>query len=283
MIRYIRVLLGTLIFALSFNIFLAPDSLAATGVSGLSLVVNHFVNIDTSIFILVVNTFLILLSFIFLGKDATIKTILGSLLVPIFMKLTSNITSYIDISGVDLLIKSIIGGITSGYGLGLVFKSGYTTGGTDIIDAIVVKYLHMSMDNAIIMVDGIVVLLSGCVFGLEHLIYAIIILVLIGNFSNRFMLGINDDKVMFITSDKYQEIKTFLTKNYHYGITMLEATGGFSMKKRKVLMVSIRFSFYVEIRDAILAIDPDCFISVCDSYETVYINKERRKRQKKLV
>ena len=140
--RWISFLTGIFIVAFSFNLFCVPNNLASSGIGGLSIVVGNFIDIDKSLFVGVVNIFLIIISYVFLGKSNTYKTIVGSLVYPVFLKITSSITGYIDLSGVDLLIKAVMGGIITGYGLGLVFKPGYTTGGTDIIEAILVKYLR---------------------------------------------------------------------------------------------------------------------------------------------
>ena len=279
--KWIKFILGITIVAFSFNLFCVPDNLASTGIGGLSIVINNFIKIDTSLFVGVVNIFLIILSFIFLGKDDTYKTILGALIYPIMLKLTSYITGLIDLSSVDLLIKAIIGGIINGVGLGMVFKTGYTTGGTDIIESILGKYLKISMDKAIIMVDGIVVVLTGLVFGVEHLIYAFVILIFQSIYSNQFMLGIKEDKILYINSHKNKEIRKFLSETYNYGITILKGRGGYSNRSNDILVVSIKSKFYLEIKEVILLIDNKAFITVCDSYETVYINKEERKNKKK--
>ena len=279
--KWIKFILGITIVAFSFNLFCVPDNLASTGIGGLSIVINNFIKIDTSLFVGVANIFLIILSFIFLGKNDTYKTILGALIYPIMLKLTSYITGLIDLSSVDLLIKAIIGGIINGVGLGMVFKTGYTTGGTDIIESILGKYLKISMDKAIIMVDGIVVVLTGLVFGVEHLIYAFVILIFQSIYSNQFMLGIKEDKILYINSHKNKEIRKFLSETYNYGITILKGRGGYSNRSNDILVVSIKSKFYLEIKEVILLIDNKAFITVCDSYETVYVNKEERKNKKK--
>ena len=258
--KWLKFIVGVTLVAFSFNLFCVPDNLASTGVGGLSIVVNNFIAIDTSLFVGIINISLIILSFIFLGKEDTYKTIFGALIYPVMLKLTSYITSLIDLSSVDLLVKAVMGGIINGYGLGMVFKTGYTTGGTDIIEAIVCKYLKVSMDKAIIMIDGMVVALTGLVFGLEHLIYAFVILIFQSIYSNQFMLGIKEDKILYINSRKNKEIRN---------------------KSNDILVVSIKSKFYLEIKEVILLIDDKAFITVCDSYETVYINKEERKNKKK--
>lgn len=279
--RWISFLTGLFIVAFSFNLFCVPDSLASSGIGGLSIVVSNFIDIDKSLFVGAINVFLIIISYIFLGKDNTIKTVVGSLIYPVFLKITSLFTGYINLSEVDLLIKAVVGGIVTGYGLGLVFKSGYTTGGTDIIEAILCKYLKISMDRAILLVDGIVVILSGIVFGFEHLIYALVLLIFQSIYSNQFMLGLKEDKVLYINSKKNKEITKFLKETYNYGITILNGKGGFTKESNPILVVAIRYNFYLEIKEAIMLIDPRAFITVCNSYETIYIDKDERKKLRK--
>ena len=126
-----------------------------------------------------------------------------------------------------------------------------------------------------------IVNLTGLVFGLEHLIYAFVILIFQSIYSNQFMLGIKEDKILYINSRKNKEIRKFLSETYNYGITILKGKGGFSNKSNDILVVSIKSKFYLEIKEVILLIDDKAFITVCDSYETVYINKEERKNKKR--
>ena len=279
--KYVWLVVGTLMVAISFNLFFVPNDLAATGVSGLAIILSSFFNISPLYFIYVVNIILIGVSFVFLGWEDTRGTILGSILVPIFMSLTSNISLVIDLRDVDILIKAVIGGLVSGYGCGIIFKNGFTTGGTDIIESIISKYFKIPLSKAMIMVDGMIVCLCGFVFGVEHMIYALIILVLISLCSNRFMFGINDDKILFITSKKYDEIRRYIISRYHYGVTIMDGEGGYSKVHEKILMCSIKASFYVEIMQAIKVIDSEAFVSVVNSYETGYLDKERRKKLRK--
>ena len=172
------------------------------------------------------------------------------------------------------------GGVLSGVGYGLIFKAGYTTGGTDILDQIVTKYYKVPIGTSIILVDGVIVILGGIVFGVESLLYSVIILFLISVFSTRKSLELNEDKVFYVITDKYEYIKKYLLEKYNYGITIFDIKGGYSNKKQKMIMCSLKTEYYYEIKEAIKSIDEDAFIIITDSYDTVYIDKERRKRAK---
>ena len=278
--RYITFFTGLLIVALAFNLFLLPNNFAAIGTSGLSIIFNQLYQIDTSLFVLIANIILLGVSFIFLGKETTYKSILGSILFPVFMSLTSFLVKYLDTTEMDTFIAAIAGGALSGIGYGIIFKAGFTTGGTDILDQIVTKYYQVPIGTSIILVDGLIVFASLFIFGVESFIYSAIILLLISIFSTRKSLGLNEDKVFYIITNKVATLKKYLFDNYNYGITIFDTKGGFSNKNKRMIMCSIKTSYYFEIKNAIKNIDPEAFIVITDSYDTVYINKEVRKRAK---
>lgn len=277
---YFNLILGIIIGAIAFNVFLEPYNLAATDVSGLAVIFNRIYNVDIFTFIMIGNLLLLIASFLVLGKKATINTILGSVLSPIVIYLTSPITKYIDLSSIDHIVIAIIGGILTGIGSGLVFKSGFTTGGTDILEDILCKYFKMTIGTAILIADGFVVLCGGLTFGLEPMFYSMISLIMIGIFSNRQVIGIGEDKIFLITTKKKREVIKFLTTYYNYGVTIMDANGGYTGRASDFIMCSITSSNYYRIKKEILSIDPDSFMVIVDSYDTSYIEKEKRKKKK---
>ncbi len=280
--RYGLFIFGLILVTMAFNIFLLPNNFAAIGTSGLSIIFNKIYGMDTSLFVLIANSILLLVSLLFLGKYETIRSILGSILFPIFMSLTGMITRYIDTSDMEIIVSAVAGGFLSGVGYGLIFKAGFTTGGTDILDQIVTKYYQVPIGTSIILVDGLIVLAGGFVFGIESLIYSIIILFLISIFSTRKSLGLNEDKVFYIITNKVNVVKKYLLDNYNYGVTIFDTKGGFSKKDKKVIMCSIKTEYYYALKNAVKDIDPHAFVVITDSYDTVYINKEKRRKNKRL-
>ena len=131
--------------AISFNLFISPNDIVFGGVSGLSIIINKYFSMDKPLFILISSIFCIILSYIFLGKEKTKLSIVGSILFPILVKLTENIGLFLTIDTSDQLLLAIFGGLIYGFGAGLVFKAGYTTGGTDIINQIFSKYFKTSL------------------------------------------------------------------------------------------------------------------------------------------
>lgn len=189
---------GLFVFACSFTFFLLPNNLVFGGVSGLSIIFKELFNFDTSIFVFVVSLVLLVLSFIFLGKDKTIGSILGSLLLPVYLKLTTLISNYITIDGVELLLSAIFGGLLGGVGIGIVYKGGFTTGGTDIINQIMNKYLKISFGKAMLVVDLLIVVSSIFVFGFNMFIYALVVLFIMTTMTDRVILGVGASKAFYI-------------------------------------------------------------------------------------
>lgn len=264
--KYFTILFGLLLTAIAFNLFLSPYNYVTGGVGGLSIVVHHLVPaINESVFIFIANLVLIVVSYLFLGKEKTRNTILGSLLFPFFVSITKEITSVI-VLDLDPFIVACLGGILSGYGYGLVFQNNYTTGGTDILNQMMEKYFHIPMSKSILYVDGLIVFLGGFTFGVTNLMYSLIALALISYFSNNTQLGINKNRMLYITSSRVEDIRSYLIRE-GYDATILQTQGGYSKRKRKILLSSVHENDYYRIRQDLLKIDPRIFIVVTSAYE----------------
>ena len=264
--KYFTILFGLLLTAIAFNLFLSPYNYVTGGVGGLSIVVHHLVPaINESVFIFIANLVLIVVSYLFLGKEKTRNTILGSLLFPFFVSITKEITSVI-VLDLDPFIVACLGGILSGYGYGLVFQNNYTTGGTDILNQMMEKYFHIPMSKSILYVDGLIVFLGGFTFGVTNLMYSLIALALISYFSNNTQLGINKNRMLYITSSRVEDIRSYLIRE-GYDATILQTQGGYSKRKRKILLSSVYENDYYRIRQDLLKIDSRIFIVVTSAYE----------------
>lgn len=265
--RYIELVIGILIISLAFNIFLLPNNLVFGGVSGLSIIIKEFIPIDPSKFIMISSLILLVVSYIFLGKEKTKGSIIGSILFPIFVDLTANVNQYIQLDTSNLLLAVIFGGIIYGFGAGLVFKAGFTTGGTDIINQILSKYLHVSMGNAMLMSDGLIVLCGGFFFGVTKLMYAIIVIYIIGLITDKVLLGISNSKAFYIITDEDDKIRDYLLNELHHGVTIFNVKGGYTNKKDEVILCVVPTSEYYKVKEGIHEIDSEAFFLVCDAYE----------------
>lgn len=265
--RYTSFILGCLILSIAFNLFLAPNDIVSGGVSGISIILNHIISINRSAFMLITNVFLLILSYRFLGKEKTKRSILGSLLFPVFAELTSNINLILNMDNSDLLLSTLFAGVLYGFGSGMIFKAGFTTGGTDIINQIISKYCKISMGKSILIIDGIIIILSGLVFGPTKIMYSIIVIYLISFISDRVILGVSDSKAFYIITDEEDKIKEYVLKCLNHGVTIFNAKGGFKKEKQTVLLCVLPTKDYYRLKEGIHEIDPDAFFVVTDAYE----------------
>lgn len=264
--RYLFLIIGTLIYATAYNLFFFKNNIVYGGASGISIITKKI--IDPSVMLLILNVFFISLSLLFLGKEKTLDSVLGSILFPIFVKLTVNIGNYIQIDNDNLLLIAIIGGVVIGFASGIIFKSGFTTGGTDILNQIVSKYLKVSIGTSMLMTDGVIVLLGGFFFGWTRVLYALIVLYIINIMVDKVVIGISSNKAVYITTDEDDLICDYLLNELNVGITLIETRGGYTNKKDQIIMCVVPTSLYFELKSGITKIDSKAVILVTDAYQT---------------
>ena len=264
--RYSTFLVGLFLVSVSFNLFLLPQNLIY-GVSGFGVILNKLYQLDPSVVILVGSLILLVLSFILLGKEKTMNSVVGSLLYPIIVKLTVPLVSYITLNIDDALVLTIFGAVISGFGYGLIFKSGFTTGGTDILNQIFAKYFKMSIGNAMFFTDGFIILFGAFALGWDVLMYSIILLYIISIMTDKVILGISESKAFYIITEHETAVKKFITQYLSHGVTVLEGRGGFTGNNKKVIMCIIPTKEYYIAKEGIRSIDENAFFVVTDAYE----------------
>jgi len=188
------------------------------------------------------------------------------LLYPLLVKLTADIGNVIDIGNSEPLLIALFGAVISGFGFGLIFKAGFTTGGMDILNQIISKYGRISMGNAILITDGTIILSSVFVFGWTKLLYSLLTLYIITIMVDKVILGISQSKAFYIITDYETAVKRFISE-LGYGVTEIEARGGYTGNREKVLMCIIPTKQYFMIKEGIAKIDKNAFFIVVDAYE----------------
>ena len=271
--RYVSLVVGLIIYSLSFNLFLQNYDLIPGGVSGIAIVFNKLYNIDTALFILILNFILIIVSYFTLGWSFTKNTIWGAILSPFFIKITSFIPNIIDIKGTEVIFVAILGGILAGYGVGIIYKNGFSNGGTDVIEFTLSKYLKIPINKAIMIVDGLISIIGGLIFGLDKAIYSIIVLLCLSTVSNKLLSGINKSKTFLILSKKHNKIKDLLINEYDTDVTLLKVKGGKLNNDYKIIMTIIKNDNYDKVKKEIKEIDKKAFITITKSYEVYNSNK----------
>lgn len=270
-IKYFQFIIGMIIAAIAFNVFILPCNVVY-GVSGIGVILKHTFNINPAITVFIGDVLLLLLSFLVLGVKKTKGSIIGSLIYPLFIQMAAWIPQYVNISMKEPLLLILFGATLSGLGYGLIFKSGYTTGGTDVLNQIVAKYGHTSIGNAMLFTDGLIIFISIFVFGFSKAMYSIVNLYIVGLITDKMMIGISSSKAFYIITTEEHKIKHFIMDEMGHGVTLLEGNGAFSGNKQKVLMCVIPTREYVIVKEGIHLIDKNAFFVVADAYE-VYGSK----------
>lgn len=266
--RYVMLLIGCLIVAFAFNLFFLRYNIVCFGVSGVSTVLSKF-GVNPSMFILIANLVLLVIAYFFLGVDNVKNQIVGALVYPLFIELTLNITNLIDFGELEMIVIAVIGGVFAGIGSGLIYKSGFSTGGTDVIGCLICKYSKISMGNAMMFVNIVIVAFGKLVFSWEIIMYAVVVAYLISIATDKILLGISNSKAFYIVVDKDKDdmVNDFLVSLPGVGSTIIDASGGYSNDKQTLILAVAPTKMYFVIKEGLKEIDKNIFYLVCDSYE----------------
>ena len=268
-VRYFIFVFGIFLYAFSFNLFYAPYNIVIGGTTGLSLIFREWVGISPSIFVGIVSYTLIIFSFIYLGKDATFKTILGTILYPIFLEVTGRFVVYFDTSLSAMLLIAIYGGVFIGVANGIMLKTGYTTGGFNVIYQIFNKYFKISIGKCILIVNIIILLLGVYVFGVSCALYSIVALYISSMITDKVILGISNTKTFYVITSKPKDVKDLIFNELKHTVTEIDARGGYTNEKKKMLMSVIPTRDYFMFKESIREIDKGAFFLITDTYEVM--------------
>lgn len=273
---YILITIGAFILAGGFVLFIDPHRIAPGGVYGIGIIIHYLTigmfswapeGLPIGTIGLILNIPLTILGIKILGPRFGVKTVVGFLLSSVFIDLLHILLGYAPLVD-DMLLSSIFGGVLIGFGLGLIFKSKATSGGSDIIAMILAKYTRMPLGQLMIYVDSAIVLLALLAFKDWKIpMYSWITIYITGKVIDLTIQGVSYDKTLFIVSDKYEEIRDKIINDLERGGTMIKAEGMYKGQEKKLIFTNVsRREVYV-LRDFIHSIDPEAFITVIDANE----------------
>ncbi|MFW6274024.1 MAG: YitT family protein [Halanaerobium sp.] len=258
-IDYVGITLGSLFIALALTVFLVPNRIAAGGISGLATVIYYITSFPIGITMLAVNIPLFFAGMKIMGASFGFRTIYGILTLSIFTDLLQpHVVSLTD----DLLLASIYGGVLSGIGLGIVFRSRGTTGGTDLIASLINHFTGVTVGEGLLIADGIVVTLAGIFFNFEVALYAAVTIFITSNTIDTVQEGLHFKKGVLIISDKADEINEMIVSDLNRGATRFEAKGGYTGAAKDVLLCVISRTEISELKKAVTDIDKEAFVII---------------------
>lgn len=275
--EYVLLVLGNFIFAAGAVMLVEPYGFAPGGTYGLGMVFHHLWGWETEFAALCMDIPLLIIGFIILGNRFGVKTIVSTVLLPLFMQLLHRVYGYaslIEPAVVEMtayqhqIIASIFGGVVYGIGLGLVYRSHATTGGSDIIAMILRKYTRLSMGICTLIVDCIITLSTVLAFGDWKLpMYSWIIIFVSSRVIDFILEGPKRAKTMMIITAKSEEIRNFIINEMGRGATLIPGKGLFSGEGRDIIYVVLGRREMIRLREEIARTDPAAFINVLDSAE----------------
>ena len=277
----LMVILGNLLYTFSIKLFLLPANLISCGTTGLALVVNHFTQIPMTGFILVFNMVMLAVGWMILGRKFAMTTILSSILYPVFLEILNRVMGDVVITE-SILLNVIFAGIGLGGSLGIVIRSGASTGGMDIPPLILKKFFHIPISASLWVFDFCIMLSQAAFHPLEDLLYGVLLLIVISIALNKVMLLGTSRTEVKIVSARSEEIRQAILSRVDRGVTMLYGQGGYGRQDTEVILSVVSNYELPKIQQLARSIDPDCFMIISQVTEVwgrgfSYGKKEVRK------
>jgi uncharacterized membrane-anchored protein YitT (DUF2179 family) len=259
---YLMIFIGTVLYGFGFNGFILSNEIVTGGVSGISALIFFATSIPVSVSYLVINIFLLAIAFKILGYKFLIKTIFGVISLSASLSLFEWLLGGVPVIKDQPFMSIILGGGICGTGLGIIFSANGSTGGTDIIAAIINKYKNISIGTGLLLFDFIIISSSYLLFeDVNKIIFAFVEMG-VSNYMLDRIINANRQSVQFlIFSQKYDEITERIIKDLGRGCTLLDGVGGYSNKPTKVIVLLAKKSESVTIFRLIKEIDSQAFIS----------------------
>ena len=257
--------IACIIMAFNTNYFYLGNKLAQGGVSGLSLIIHYITDIDISYIYLALNIPLIIVAYIFIGKDFVFKTLFATIMLTIFLKVFGNFRGPID----DILMAAIFGGGINGIAIGIVFYAGGSTGGTDIIAKIINKYYGIAIGKILLTIDFIILSMVAFIFGKIIFMYTLISLLVSSKMIDIIQEGIYSAKGVTIITNKVEELRKKIMEDTGRGITLINAKGAYTQKEIGMLYCVVGKYQLMKVKSIVKEIDPDAFMIVNQVHEVV--------------
>ncbi|MGI5882482.1 MAG: YitT family protein [Dethiobacteria bacterium] len=259
------ILIGSAFTAASFNMFIIPNKIAAGGISGLGVILFHLFEIPVGATVFLANIPLFLLAWIFMGWKFVGHSLAGSLFFPLMLE----ITGFLPLVTSNLFLASIFGGIGSGIGLGIVFRSQGSTGGTAIAAQLINHFWGLGSGLGLIIADFLIVILAGIIFGPELAMFALISLFISSKFIDLVQEGFAVSRAALIISSQRELIAAKIMEKLERGATFLDGRGAYTGEEKGIILCIIPQSQVSRLKKIVKEIDPGAFVIVSSVSEVL--------------
>lgn len=259
------IVIGSIIYAVSISLFLEPNKIAPGGVSGIAIMAGHYIDIGVGTLTFLINVPILIIGLIKLGKEFFAGTVVSILLSSVLTDIFAKFPTLTD----DKMLAAIFGGVTLAIAIGLIFKAGYTTGGTDIIVRLIkLRHKHLKTGIIFFIVDGIISVASGIVFeNPDYALYALTALVISSVVLDIVLYGSDEARLVYIITKKEKEITGYILKELDIGCTLLDCEGAYSGEKRQTIMCAIKKRDLPQLQEYVLKTDSDSFMIITSANE----------------
>lgn len=257
----IPVVIGNIIYALVVKLFILPTNLMSSGTTGIALLANHFLGIPVSFFILIFNVCMLILGLIVLGKKFAMTTIVSTLMYPIALEFFNQTLGEFVITNNELL-NTIFAGLGIGLALGIVLRSGASTGGMDIPPLVLNHFFRIPVSVSLYVFDFIILSSQSLYNPLERLLYGIILILLTSTVLDKVLLMGTTKTEVKIISPKFEKIAEEILSEMDRGVTLLNARGGYLKNEHSVVLSVVSNRELPKIEKLVRALDPDAFMIV---------------------
>lgn len=271
-VKYVYIALGTAILSFAVKCIYAPNGLVVGGFSGLSIIIEHltgrFVPGGVPLWFtnLALNVPVFIIALRIKGKSFIGKTLFATIMLSFWLGI---MPPFYFIQN-NILLAALFGGALQGLGMGLVFSTKATTGGTDMVGAIIQNYLqHFSVARIMMVIDACIVIGGGYVFGLERALYAMITIVVVNRIADAIIEGVKFAKAAYIITDKYEEVSSAILHKVGRGLTGIQARGMYTGTDRCLLFCVVTKKELVHLKELVGKIDENAFIIVSDAREVM--------------
>lgn len=260
--RLLGIILGSFVDAFGYSAFLVPNKLNLGGIAGIATICYHLTGMPVGLLYIIFNIPIFILAFFKLERKILLKTgltlILNGLAMDAFMK----ILGYLPLTN-NLLLAAVYGGVLSGLGIGLVFRSRGSLGGTDLLAQVIFSYTHFSFGQIVFFIDAVVILSTAIVFkNAELALLPLLALFILGKVVDTVQEGLSAAKVALIITNKEKQIRKYILDVMGRGVTILKGYGGYSEEGKGILLCGFSRSQITSFKENIYELDPDAFIMI---------------------
>ncbi len=265
--NYLTTIIGIMICAISFCIFFLPYNIIPSGMAGIAIIFHKLFGVTEVITICLLSIMFLVIGCIYLTKNEVKKAILGTILFPWFIFLFIFLFQKIDLSIDNNLLTSIVGGVSLGFGMGLVYRSDHFIGGIDLLNRILDRKVNVNYSFITLITDIAVVVIGGLIFGFESFVYSIISIFIYRQMIEKVTVGIGDNRAFYIITTKPDAMKEMIINELEHGATILKGKGAYTKEERYIIFSVIPKRDYYKLKEGIRKIDKKAFYVVSSSYE----------------